>query len=176
MSGVIRFLIASAILIHGAAPLPAQERPSVINETAAEGSLHDLKNKQRLWLVVGRSSLLDASGSSESILNEIYREGAARQNYPRTYNLMARRLNKYIKEHGSMTAARTLSEAEFIIYFNVLEVRRPLGTPYAYGELFIILNEPGQPRILWRSRSGGMFAEDAMKAFLEDLKAVRGEG
>jgi hypothetical protein len=89
--------------------------------------------------------------------------------------MIARKLNKYMKEYGSITASPNLSEAEFIIFFNVLEIRRPLGTPYAYGEMFVVLNLKSKPRIIWKTRSKGMFVEDAISELLTELKAARGE-
>lgn len=139
------------------------------------GSLVELRDKRRLWLIVRRGALLDARGADASVLSEVYKEGNVRQNYPRTFNMIARKLNKYMKEHGSITAARTLSDAEFIIFFNVLEIRRPLGTPYAYGELFVILNANPNPRVIWKTKSSGMFVDDAVGDLISEMKAARGE-
>jgi hypothetical protein len=142
---------------------------------SASGSLAELKGKHKVWLIVRRGALLDASGADASVLSEVYKEGNNRQTYPRTFNTIARRLNKYMKEHGSITAARNLSEAEFIVFFNVLEIRRPLGTPYAYGELFVILNLESKPRVIWKTKSSGMFVDDAIASLISEMKAVRGE-
>jgi hypothetical protein len=124
---------------------------------------------------VRRGAVLDARGVDASVISEAYREGSHRPAFPRTFNLIARKLNKYIKEHKSISAARSLADADFILFFNVLEIRRPLGTPYAYGELFVILNTQPAPRILWKSRNSGRFADDAITDFISELKAVRGE-
>jgi hypothetical protein len=175
MSGSFRFIISLAVIIICAASFPSQESDSVSAGAVVNGSLAELRDKHRVWLVVRRGAVLDARGAEVSILSEVYKEGNSRQSFPRTYNLIAKKLNKYMKEHGSITAAKNLSEADFIIFFNVLEVRRPLGTPYAYGELFIILNLKSKPRILWKTRSNGMFVDDAMGDFISELKAVRGE-
>lgn len=176
MSRFIRFIITLALIISCAPSFPSQEQSASFKETKVGGSLAELRNKHRVWLIVRRSALLDANGAGESVLSEVYKGGNPWQNYPRTYNLIAKKLNKYMKERNSISAARTISEAEFIIYFNVLEVRRPLGVPYAYGELFVILNESSNPRILWKTKGSGMFAEEAVSAFISDLKAARGEG
>ena len=175
MARVLSSILQFVLVISSAASFPSQERSAGFKETAVKGSLAELRNKHRVWLIVRRSALLDASGAEETVLSEVYRSGNTWQNYPRTFNSIARKLNKYMKERRSITAARSLVDAEFIVYFNVLEIRRPLGTPYAYGELFVILNEASNPRIIWKSRSNGMFAEDAINTLLEDLKAARGE-
>ena len=171
----IRFVLPFILIIAFAASFQSQERSSDFKEVAVSGSLAELRDKRRVWLIVRRSALLDASGEDQSILSEVYREGNTRQTFPRTYNLIAKKLNKYMKEHRSISAASSLGEAEFVIFFNVLEIRRPLGTPYAYGEMFVILNERSRPRILWKTRSSGMFVDDAIDQLLSDLKDARGE-
>lgn len=170
MSLKFRLVTALVFIVACAAPLSSQGRAAEFS-----GSLAELRDKRRVWLIVRRSAVLDARGVDQSVLSEVYKEGSARQRFPLTYNLIAKRLNKYMREHQSISAAQTLSEAEFIIFFNVLEIRRPLGTPYAYGELFVILNENQRPRILWKSRTGGKYVDDAVGDFISELKAARGE-
>lgn len=175
MSSVVRFLLSFAIILIYVASFASQERASGVRGVVVNGSLAELRNKHRVWLIVRRSNVLDASGAEKSVLSEAFREGNLRQSFPRSYNMIARKLNKYMKEHHSLTAARSLSEAEFIIFFNVLEIRRPLGMPYAYGEMFVIINESSNPRILWKSKSSGMFVDDAINELISELKATRGE-
>jgi hypothetical protein len=166
----------SVIVIGCAASFPSQERSSKFSGAVVNGSLMELRDKRRVWLIVRRSAVLDANGVESSVLSEAYRERPGQQSFPRTYNLIAQKLNKYMKQHGSISAAPNLSDADFILFFNVLEIRRPLGTPYAFGELFVIINVKSQPRIIWQTRSGGMFVDDAVNDFISELKAVRGEG
>lgn len=170
MQSSFRLIISLAIILSCASSLPSQERDS-----GTGSSLAELRGKQRVWLIVRRGAVLDARSVDASILSEVYREGSHRTTFPRTFNLIARKLNKYIKEYKSVSAAPSLSEADFILFFNVLEIRRPLGTPYAYGELFVILNTKPKPRILWKTRNSGKFVDDAISDFLSELKAVRGE-
>ncbi len=170
MSAVFRFLLLIAIITNCAASLQSQERGS-----AASGSLTELRNKQRVWLIVRRTAVLDAQGGAEeTVISEAYKETRGRQTFPRTYNAIARKLNNYMKRHGDITAAMSVSDAEFIIFFNVLEIRRPLGTPYAYGEMFVIINQQSKPRVVWKTRSKGMFVDDAIDEFISELKAARG--
>jgi hypothetical protein len=173
MSGSLSFIISLLIIINCAAPFPAQERGASV--PLEGGSLSELRDKHKVWLIVRRGAILDARGAEASVLAEVYRDADGRQSFPRTYNTIARKLNKYMKERGSITAAESLGDAEFILFFNVLEIRRPLGTPYAYGELFVILNVKSNPRILWKTRSNGKFVDDAISDFISELKAVRGE-
>lgn len=175
MSGIFRFALLLILTLSHAPNFPSQERSADAGSLRGQGSLLELRAKRRVWLIVRRSNVLDARDAEESILSEVFKEGIARQSYPRTYNMIARKLNNYMKNHQGMSAARDLSDAEFIVFFNVLEIRRPLGTPYAYGELFVILNQPERPQIIWRSKRNGMFVDDAVNDFLSELKATRGE-
>jgi hypothetical protein len=175
MSGSFRFITSIVIIIICATSFPSQEREAASAGAVVNGSLAELRDKHTVWLIVRRGAILDARSAEASILSEVYKERNSRQTFPRTYNLIARKLNNYMKEHASISAAKTLSDADFILFFNVLEIRRPLGTPYAYGELVVILNVKSKPRIIWKTRSNGMFVDDAMSDFISELKAVRGE-
>ena len=77
-----------------------------------------------------------------------------------------------------MTAARDLSEADYVIYFNVVEFRRILYTYYPYGELFVIVKGSPEklkpPRVVWRTKKMSV-AEDAIGDLIKDLKILRGE-
>lgn len=148
---------------------------------AASGSLAELKNRRRVLLVVRRSGVLDSRGSDEALVKEAYAAGApgALSRYPRIYNLLARHLNRYMNKYHSISAARSVADAEFIVYFNLLEYRRPFELAYPYGELFVILNDTSggrRPRVVWKTRKSPMWAEDAVKDLIRDLKTVRGEG
>lgn len=144
------------------------------------GSLADLRNSRRVLLLVRRSTVIDSRGQARTVIKEAYREDPdARVRYPRLFNSLARKLNKYMSKYGSMTAVKNIPDSDFIIFFNLLEYRRPLGYPYPYGELFVILNDRlggKPPRIVWKSRKSPMWAEDAIEEFIRDLKTVRGEG
>ena len=147
---------------------------------AVTGSLAELKNRRRVLLLVRRSAVVDSRGGADALLQEAYAAGAAGAplRYPRIYNLLAQYLNKYMNKYQSISAARSVPEAEFIVFFNLLEFRRPLGHPYPYGELFVILNDTANghhPRVIWKTRKS-LWAEDAVKDLIRDLRTVRGEG
>jgi hypothetical protein len=176
----IRLLLLLAALLTCPALNQAQENSVDANPTVVMGSLAELRNSRRVVLMVRRSNVIDSRGAAQTILNEAYKVDAdSRVRYPRLYNLLARKLNAYMKRYQSITAVKDVSEADFIVFFNLLEYRRPLGYPYPYGELFVILNnrESGKPpRIVWKTRQSSVWAEDAIKAFIKDLRAARGEG
>jgi hypothetical protein len=144
------------------------------------GSLAELRNSRHVLLMVRRSTVVDSRGLAKTILSEVYRTAPeARVRYPGLFNSLARKLNNYMKKYQSLSAARDVSDADFIVLFNLLEYRRPLGFAYPYGEMFIILNKTSDgkpPRIVWKTRKNSVWAEDAMEDFIKDLKVARGEG
>ena len=169
---------------------PSQSTPGGQSDNASEsggggvavtGSLAELKNRRRVILLVRRSAVVDSRGRADALLKEAYAAGAAGASlrYPRIYNSLAQHLNRYMNKYQSISSVRSVPEAEFIIFFNLLEYRRPLGYPYPYGELFVILNDTAngrRPRVIWKTRKNSMWVEDAVKDLIRDLKTVRGEG
>ena len=160
--------------------LAQQQEPAHVNENIVTGSLYELRDKRRVLLMVRRSSVVDSRGQAKEILAEVFKDdGQTSMRFPRTYNTLARKLNNYMRKHQSISAARSLKEAEFIVLFNVLEFRRPLGIPHPYGEIYVILKETGagrEPRIIWKTRKNSMWVEDAIDDLLKDLKTSRREG
>ena len=144
------------------------------------GSLEELRNSRHVLLLVRRSNVVDSRGLAKTILNEAYGanpETGAR--YPKLFNMLAQKLNNYMKKYHSISAVRNIEDADFIILFNLLEYRRPLGFSYPYGEMFVILNKTSDgkpPRIVWKTRKNSMWAENAIEDLIKDLRAVRGEG
>jgi hypothetical protein len=168
-------LLLACALLSGSAPLTySQEKQA---DAPANNSLWELRDKRYVYLLVRRSGVVDASGDAKAIIEAVSKESRdARSRFPRTFNKIARKLNRYLKQSRNLSAASTPAEADFLVYFNLLEIRWPLGSPYAYGELFVILNERSeskQPRIIWKSKPN--FAEDAIDELIKDLKNVRGE-
>jgi hypothetical protein len=158
----------------------AQSQQSTVDYGVVTGSLMEIRARRHVLLLVRRSAVIDSREQSRSILNEVYRPdaGPARQ-YARIYNEIAGKLNKYMRKYRSISAVNDISNAEFIIFFNLLEYRMPLAQLYPYGEMFVILNErsgSGQPRIIWTTRKSPVLAEDAVNELIRDLKATRGEG
>jgi hypothetical protein len=77
-----------------------------------------------------------------------------------------------------LTPAHDLSDADYVIYFNLIEYRRILNTIYPYGELFVIVKGSPEnqkpPRIVWKAKKV-LWAGDAISDLIKDLKMVRGE-
>lgn len=143
------------------------------------GSLSELSDKARMLLVVFKSRVVDVNNDERAIIQDVLKgDRTPRGRYAWVYNEIAAKLNKYIKNHGSMLAARNLAEAEYVIFFNVVEFRRIINRLYAYGELFVIIKgsprDQKPPRIVWRAKKVRI-STDAIGDLIKDLKTFRGE-
>jgi hypothetical protein len=151
-------------------------------EAAAEnhaGTIVELRDKQRALLVVFKSRVVNVNDRDRAIIDDVLKADAQpKGRYRFVYNELARKLNKYINKYGSLSSARDLSDAEYVIFFNVVEFRRILNAVYPWGELFVIVKgsprESKPPRIVWRAKKM-MVATDAIDDLVKALKALRGE-
>ena len=156
---------------------------TVAQSPAIEGnSLEEVRDKRAALLVVFKSRVIDVDvGDRErAIIDDVLKaDPEPKGRYRWVYTQMAKKLNKYINKYNSLSPAKSLSEADYVIFFNVVEFRRILNTPYPYGELFVIVKGSPEilkpPRVVWRAKKV-LFAEDAIGDLIKDLKAVRGEG
>lgn len=143
------------------------------------GSLVELKESQRLALLIKRSSVVNASESDDPIIDEAL-SGNPRESlrHRRAYNIIANKLNNYIRKYRSIRPVHEIAQADFIVYFKLVEYRRLLNGIYPYGELFIIVNpgpnEGRRARVVWKTKKV-TFAEDAIKDFVNELRRVRQE-
>ena len=142
-------------------------------------SLREVRDKHSALLVVFKSRVLDVSDRERAIIEDVLKADPNPQGrYRWVYGQLARKLNNYIHKYKSLAAAKELSEADYVIFFNVVEIRRILNTPYPYGELFVIVKGSPEtlkpPRVVWRARKV-LYAEDAIGDLIRDLKAIRGE-
>jgi hypothetical protein len=145
----------------------------------AGNSLAELNNKQRVLLVVFRSRVIDVSNGERAIIEDVLKADPEPRGRNRwVYTQLAKKLNKYAQKYRSVTAAEGLADAEYVIYFNVVEYRKILDAIYPYGELFVIVKgSPEQlkpPRIVWRANKV-LYVGDAIGDLIKELKAVRGE-
>lgn len=142
-------------------------------------SLAEIRDKHRALLVVFRSRVVDASGGERAIIEDVLKANPRPKGRFRwVHTLIARKLDKYKNKYQSMFPAEGLADADYVIYFNVVEFRRILDGVYPYGELFVIVKgspeELTPPRVVWRANKI-LFAEDAIGNLIKELKAVRGE-
>jgi hypothetical protein len=143
-------------------------------------SLEEVRDKRSALLVVFKSRVLDVSDRERAIIDDVLKaDPQPKGRYRWVYSQLAKKLNKYIIKYNSLSPAHALSDADYVIFFNVVEFRRILDTPYPYGELFVILKGSPEklkpPRVIWRARKV-LFAEDAIGDLIKDLKTLRGEG
>ena len=150
-----------------------------VPEPPGGNSLTELRDKRNAMLVVFKSRVIDATDRERAIIDDVLRaDPQPKGRYRWVYTQLAKKLNKYINKYNSITPARELAEADYVIFFNVVEFRRILNTPYPYGELFVIVKGSPEtlkpPRVVWRAKKVS-YAEDAIGDLIKDLKAVRGE-
>jgi len=173
---VYKYLLLACVMLVACFTVAAQETgPS--NHVS---SLSELRDKQRALLVVFKSRVIDVSNAEGAIIDDVLKgDRTPRGRYAWVYNDLANKLNKYINKHNSMLPARNLAEAEYVIFFNVVEFRRILNAMYPYGELFVIVKGSPQehkpPRVIWRAKKV-LVATDAIGDLIKDLKTFRGEG
>lgn len=154
--------------------------PTAAQAPVGEGnSLAEVRDKHSVLLVVFKSRVLDAGDREQSIIEDVLKADPQPKGRNRwVYSQLAAKLNKYIRKYKSLSAARELSEADYVIFFNVVEYRNILNTFYPYGELFVIVKGSPEtlkpPHVVWKARKV-LIAEDAIGDLIKDLKAIRGE-
>jgi hypothetical protein len=172
--GSIRVIIIGLLVLLYSVPALPQERTS-----ASSANLSEVRDKRRALLLVFRSAVIDASNSERTIIDQVLKADPQPTGRNRwAYGQIAKKLNSYIKKYRSLTPAQELSDADYIIYFNLIEFRRILNVIYPYGELFVIVKGSPEtqkpPRIIWRARKI-LWAGDAIGDLIRDLKTIRGE-
>lgn len=130
--------------------------------------------------MVYRSGVLDAADRERSIIEDVLKaDPEPRGRHRLVYTQIAKKLNSYIRKYRSLTPARELSEADYVIFFNIVEYKQILNTTYPYGELFVILKGSPEtktpPRVIWKAKKI-LWAADAISDFIKELKTTRGEG
>jgi hypothetical protein len=158
----------------------AQDQSARIRSAHAGSALAEVRDKQRALLVVFRSRVVDATGNERAIIEDVLKaDPRPRGRFRWVHTQIARKLDKYAQKYRSLFPAEGLADADYVIYFNVVEFRRILDSVYPYGELFVIVKgSPEQlkpPRVVWRANKV-LFAEDAIGNLIKELKAVRDEG
>jgi hypothetical protein len=149
------------------------------SEPAAGNLLMELRDKRSALLVVSRSGVLDVNDRERAIIEDVLKaDPKPTGRYRWVYGQIAKKLNKYIRKYKSLTAASDLADADYVIFFNVVQFRRILNTFYPYGELFVIVKGSPEtlkpPRVVWKAKKM-LIADDAISELIRDLKALRGE-
>jgi hypothetical protein len=174
MKAVFPTLLVLLISFSASAQPPADESaPPAVN------SLEELRYLNNALLVVFKSRVFELVDRENSIIQDVLKaDSKPPGRYRWVYAQIAQKLNKYIRKYKSLSAARDLAETDYVIYFNVVEIRRILYSPYPYGELFVIVKGSPEtlkpPRIVWRTKKL-VSAEDAIGDLIQQLKILRGE-
>ena len=142
-------------------------------------ALSEVRDKRSALLLVFRSRVVSVTDRERAIIEDVLKAHPQPSGrYRWVYGQLARKLNSYIRKYKSLTAASELAEADYVIFFNVVEFRRILGTTYPYGELFVIVKGSPEtqkpPRVVWRAKKM-RFATEAIGDLIKDLKTLRGE-
>lgn len=171
----MKFLFPVLLVLAFSCSVPAQEPP----EDGYLNALSEVRDKRSALLLVFRSRVVSVTDRERAIIEDVLKaEPQPTSRYRWVYGQIARKLNSYIRKYKSLTAASELSDADYVIYFNVVEFRRILGTVYPYGELFVIVKGSPEsqkpPRVVWRAKKM-RFATDAIGDLIKDLKNLRGE-
>ena len=175
MNALFSSALVLLIYLSAMAQAPGSEGSPVPSNSLAE--VRDMRN---FLLVVFKSRVLDVSDRERAIIQDVLKADPAipQGRYRWIYMQLARKLNKYIQKHRSLSAATELAQADYVILFNVVEFRRILYTYYPYGELFVIAKGSPEklkpPRIVWKAKKM-LIPEDAIGELIKDLKTARGE-
>lgn len=172
-------ILLIALMLTTCVSAVAQESSARLQSAHAVSPLTEVRNMRRALLVVFRSRVVDASGNERAIIEDVLKaDPRPKGRFRWVHTQIARKLDKYKNKYRSLFPAEGLADADYVIYFNVVEFRRILDTVYPYGELFVIVKgSPEQlkpPRVVWRANKV-LFAEDAIGNLIKELKAVRGE-
>jgi hypothetical protein len=139
--------------------------------------LAEVRGKKRGLLLVSKSGVVTTGDNERAIIEFALKTDPGNRRYRLAYETIAKKLNRYIHKYKSMTAVTQLSDADYVIFFDLLEYRRILNTPYPYGELFVILKGTAaqtRPHVVWKSKKI-QWAGDAVNDLIKDLKTTRGE-
>ena len=158
----------------------AAQQPLAESAPAETNSLSEVRHLRTALLIVFKSRVIDVTDRERAIIQDVLKADPIPKGRHRwVYNILAQKLNKYINKYKSLIPARDMAEADYVIYFNVVEFRRILYTYYPYGELFVIVKGSPEnlkpPRVVWRTKTM-RFAEDAIGDLIKDLKNLRREG
>ncbi|HLM57423.1 MAG TPA: hypothetical protein VK422_15015 [Pyrinomonadaceae bacterium] len=152
---------------------PAAEAPA--SPGVAYGSLQEVVGRMNARLLVIRPRTVSAGDPALGVAEAVRKRDVTERRLGRLHNAIAVMLNKYVQKYGSMTAARSPEQADYVVVFNLLQFKRTLNGIYPTGEMYLVAyREPGPPRVLWQTPKE-MFYDDATKSLIKALKQSRGE-
>ena len=167
------------LLLLFAVASQAQQRED--EQGILRAAVSEMRDARRTLLVVSRMFAVDTRGPVHSVMGELFGAPPRMQRqHEYAYDLVAKRLDKYAGETRALSMVETIDEAELIIVYKVVKQMRSFSKdePFIYGEMFVFLNRgPGrtEPALVWRTKDDDVSPETAVKEFVKQHKAVRGE-
>jgi hypothetical protein len=195
LPGMTRIFIVAAEGGHGEPPLQklfvtglvlavfvslsVQQMTGQDHRQQPRGSLEEVREKRWALLIVSKSAVVDVRNEEQGILDFILRaDPEPRGRHQWVYWKMARKLDSYTRKYHSLVMTPDITDAEYVIFFNIAEYRTILNTQYPYGELFVIVKGVPEiqrpPHVIWRSNKI-VYAGDAIRDLIRELKLIRGE-
>lgn len=170
-------LLLQATLMLSVVVLSNRIAPSQDTESegaaVVQGSLSEVRRLKHVHLMIIGGTTLDARDPLLGVAEALRNKNSPRRQ-GRVYNVLARKLNNYMRKHGSMSASPR-EDADYLIVFNFLRYRRLLNTYYPSGELYVVVEQKdGGFRFLWKTDKE-MLAEDAINRLISEMKNIRGE-
>src|SRR6476619_1779199 len=107
--------------------LLAQDEGRLISGDRGRGSLSEVRTKRRALLVVSRAPIIDTQNNERAIVETVLRADPYAKRYRLAYATISKRLNNYVNKYKSMSPATQLTDADYIIFFNVLEYHTVLN-------------------------------------------------
>src|SRR5215470_10873752 len=118
----IRFILPAFLLIAACYFALAQDIDGGIRPNQPASALTEVRDKHRALLVVFRSRVVDVSDGERAIIDDVLKADPHPKGRNRwVYSQIAAKLNKYIQKYKNLSAADGLADADYVIYFNVVE-------------------------------------------------------
>ena len=175
--GVLTIIAILVLSCHSYAST-FHDQKGLIGANSDRNSLAEVRAKKRALLLVFRSGVIDTQDNERAVIELALKADPQSKRYRLTYDTIAQRLNRYINKYKSMSAATQLGDADYVIFFNLLEYRRILNATYPYGELFVIVKgDPSvqqPPRVIWKAKKI-QWAGDAVRDLIKELRVLRRE-
>jgi hypothetical protein len=180
-------LLFAALLSLAATPAARHARQDADGEARPDeqgiprAPFSELRAARRMLLVVNRMLAVDTAGAPRAVFDETFlRPTRMPPRYDYAYALVEKQIEKYRAQGGRLHGVEAVEEAELVVVYKVITQMRSFSRdrPFVYGEMYVFLNRTeaqGGPALVWRTKDDQVSPDSAVKDFLKQLKALRGE-